>query len=345
MTAGAARRSLVTGATGFVGANVVRVLLDRGENVRVLARAESDRSNLDGLPVEVAIGDLRDSDAVRRAVRGCRRVFHVAADYRFWARDPRELYASNVQGTVHVMEACLAEGVERVVHTSTVGTIGLSALPPPCDEATQLAPGQLTSHYKRSKLAAERAALSFAARGLAVVVVNPSAPIGAHDVKPTPTGRVLVDFASGRLPAFVDTGLNVVHVRDVAEGHWLAAERGRVGERYILGHRNMALAEILAELGVILDRPAPRVRLPYFVAYAAGAISTGLAALTRRPPAIALEAVKMSRRRMYFDPGKAVRDLGLPQTPVRAAFEDALAWFAQRGYIPGGGRKVEWASR
>src|SRR3990172_4094497 len=286
MTAGAARRSLVTGATGFVGANVVRVLLDRGENVRVLARAESDRSNLDGLPVEVAIGDLRDSDAVRRAVRGCRRGFPVAAHYPLWARDPRELYASNVQGTVHVMEACLAEGVERVVHTSTVGTIGLSALPTPCDEATQLAPGQLTSHYKRSKLAAERAALSFAARGLAVVVVNPSAPIGAHDVKPTPTGRVLVDFASGRLPAFVDSGLNVVHVRDV-------------GERYILGHRNMALAEILAELGVILDRPAPRVRLPYFVAYAAGAISTGLAALTRRPPAIALEAVKMSRRRMY----------------------------------------------
>jgi dihydroflavonol-4-reductase len=345
MSGGNGRRSLVTGASGFVGANVVRVLLERGEDVRVLVRDGTNRANLDDLPVEAAVGDLRDPEAVRRAVRGCRRVFHVAADYRFWARDHRELYASNVQGTINVMEACLAEGVERVVHTSTVGTIGLAALPTPCDEETPIAPGQLTSHYKRSKLEAERAALSYVARGLGVVVVNPSAPIGAHDVKPTPTGQVLVDFANGKLPAFVDTGLNVVHVRDVAEGHWLAAERGRVGERYILGHRDMTLAEIFAELGAIIGRPPPRVRLPYFVAYAAGAISTGLAALTRRPPAIALEAVRMSRRRMFFHPGKAVRELGLPQTPVRSAFEDALAWFAQRGYIARGSRKLEWASR
>jgi dihydroflavonol-4-reductase len=326
-------RILVTGATGFVGANVARLLLERGADVRVLVRACSDRRNVDGLDVEVVEGDLRDAEAVRRAVRGCRRVFHVAADYRFWARDPRELYESNVGGTVNVMEACLAEGVERVVHTSTVGTVGLAALPSPCDEQTPLTPGQLTSHYKRSKLEAERAVLACAARGLPVVVVNPSAPVGPWDVKPTPTGRVLVDFARGRMPAFVDTGLNVVHVRDVAEGHLLAAERGRVGERYILGHRNMRLAEILADLAAILGRPAPRVRLPYAFAWAAGAVSTAVACVTRRPPAVALEAVRMSRRHMFFDAAKAVRDLGLPQTPVRAAFEDALRWFDERGYL------------
>ncbi len=343
---------LVTGATGFVGANVARALVERGEEVRVLARAGSPRTNLHALPVAVAEGDLRDPDAVRRAVRGCRRVFHVAADYRFWARDPRDLYRSNVDGTRHLMEACLAERVERVVYTSTVGTIGLAGLPAPCDESTPHAPGQLTSHYKRSKLEAERVALSFVARGLDVVAVNPSAPVGPWDVKPTPTGRILVDFARGKLPAFVDTGLNVVHVRDVAEGHLLAAERGRTGERYILGHRNMTLAEILAELAAILGRPAPRVRLPYAVAWVAGAASTAVATwVTRRPPAIPLESVRMSRRRMFFDAGKAVRELGLPQTPVRVAFEDALAWFRDRGYLERSTKKgkgkgtVEWASR
>lgn len=337
---------LVTGATGFLGANVVRALLERGAEVRALVRPFSPRTNVDGLPIQLVEGDLRDAPAVRRAVRGCRQVFHVAADYRFWARDPRELYASNVGGTVHVMEACLAEGVERVVHTSTVGTIGLSAAPAPCDEDTPLVAGQLTSHYKRSKLEAERAALSYVARGLAVVVVNPSAPVGAWDVKPTPTGRILVDFARGDLPAFVDTGLNVVHARDVAEGHLLAAARGRVGERYILGHRNMTLAEILAEAGALLGRRPPRLRLPYAVALAVGALDTGLSRLTHRPPAVALEAVRMARRRMFFDPGKAVRELGLPQTPVRRAFEDAIRWFAERGYLARAGEgKAAWAFR
>jgi len=341
-----ARKVLVTGATGFVGANVARVLLERGDAVRVLARPGSDRANLDGLPVEVVEGDLRDAKAVRQAVQGCQRVFHVAADYRLWARDPGELYESNVRGTLHVMEASLAEGVERVIYTSTVGAMGLSALPVPCDEETPLVPGQLTSHYKRSKLQAEQAALSFVGRGLAVVVVNPSAPVGPWDVKPTPTGRIIVDFANGRIPAFVDTGLNIVHVRDVAEGHWLAAERGRVGQRYILGHRNMTLAEILAELAGILGRAAPRLRLPYAVAWAAGAASTAVARITHRPPAVSLEAVRMSRRRMFFNPAKAVNELGLPQTPVRVAFEDAVRWFQERGYFPSVARRqVEWVSR
>jgi dihydroflavonol-4-reductase len=341
------RKVLVTGATGFIGANIARLLLERGDDVRALVRATSDRGNVEGLPIEVALGDLRDPGAVRRAVQGCDRVFHVAADYRFWARDPAELYASNVEGTRNVTEACLAEGVERVVYTSTVGTIGLSALPVPCDESTPLLDGQLTSHYKRSKLAAERVALASVGRGLPLVVVNPSAPVGPWDGKPTPTGQLIVDFARGKLPAIVDTGLNVVHVRDVAEGHLLAAERGRVGERYILGHRNMTLAEIVAELAGLTGRPAPRLRLPYALAWTAGAVSTALSTwVTHRPPAIALEAVRMARRRMFFDAGKAVRELGLPQTPVRAAFEDAIAWFEERRLIPQQNRRnIAWASR
>jgi dihydroflavonol-4-reductase len=341
------RRTLVTGGTGFIGANVVRSLLERGEDVRALVRPGSSLANLDGLPIEKASGDLRDADSVRRAVAGCARVYHVAADYRLWARDPRELYRSNVAGTVHVMEACLAEGVERVVYTSTVGTIGLSALPAACDETTPLAPGQLTSHYKRSKLAAERAVLAFVERGLPAVIVNPSAPVGPWDVKPTPTGRIIVDFALGRLPAFVDTGLNVIHVRDVAEGHLLAADRGRVGERYILGNRNMTLAEILSDLADLTGRPPPRLRLPYAVAWAAGAVSTKISDwITHRPPAIALDAVRMARRRMFFDSSKAVRELGLPQTPVGVAFEDAWRWFADREYVSAQrDRKIQWESR
>jgi dihydroflavonol-4-reductase len=340
------RKVLVTGANGFIGANVVRALLAHGDEVRALVRAGSDRRALAELPVELAEGDLRDREAVRRAVAGCARVFHVAADYRFWARDPREIHDTNVRGTIHVLDACLELGVERVVHTSTVGTIGLSALPASCDETTPLAPGQIHGHYKRSKLEAERAALSFAERGLPVVVVNPTAPIGPWDVKPTPTGKIVVDFAHGRLPAFVDTGLNVVHVRDVAEGHWLAAERGRAGERYLLGNRNLTLREILETLGELLGRPPPRVRLPYAAAWAAGAVSTAVAAVTGRPPAIPLEAVRMSRRRMFVDASKAVRELGLPQTPVREAFQDAIGWFAAHGMLPERHtRSAAWASR
>ncbi len=344
------RTNLVTGATGFIGANVVRRLLGRGEDVRVLVRPGSNPANLEGLPVEKASGDLQDAGSVRRAVAGCARVYHVAADYRLWALDPRELYRTNVAGTVHVMEACLAEGVERVVYTSTVGTVGLSALPRPCDETTPLAPGQLSGAYKRSKQEAERAVLALVERGLPAVIVNPSAPVGPWDQKPTPTGQLLVDFALGRLPAFVDTGLNVIHVRDVAEGHLLAADRGRVGERYILGNRNLTLAEILGTLADLTGRPAPRLRLPHAFAWAAGAVSTKVSDwITHRPPAIALDAVRMARRRMFFDASRAVRELGLPQTPVEEAFEDALRWFADREYVPvryqRKQRKVEWESR
>jgi dihydroflavonol-4-reductase len=340
------RKVLVTGANGFIGANVVRALLAHGDEVRAFVRPGSDRRSLAELPVELAEGDLRDRDAVRRAVAGCGHVFHVGADYRFWARDPREIHETNVRGTLHVLEACLQAGVERVVHTSTVGTVGLSAAPAACDESTPLAPGQIHGAYKRSKLEAERVALSFAARGLPVVIVNPTAPIGPWDTKPTPTGKIIVDFAHGRLPAFVDTGLNVVHVRDVAEGHRLAAARGRPGERYLLGNRNMTLREILETLAALLGRPAPRVRIPYAVAWAAGLFSTAAATVTRRPPAIPLEAVRMSRRRMFVDASKAVRELGMPQTPVREAFQDAIAWFAAHGFLPQRNlRSATWASR
>jgi dihydroflavonol-4-reductase len=339
-------RDLVTGANGFVGANVVRALVAHGADVRAFVRPGADQRTLADLPIEIVEGDLRDAAAVRRAVAGCARVFHVGADYRLWARDPREIHDTNVRGTIHVLDACRDAGVERVVHTSTVGTIGLSAAPGPCDEATPLAPGQIHGDYKRSKLESERVALSYAAQGLPVVVVNPTAPVGPWDAKPTPTGKIVVDFARGRLPAFVDTGLNVVHVRDVAEGHRLAAERGRSGERYVLGNRNLTLREILEVLADLLGRPAPRVRLPYAAAWIAGAVTTAAAAVTGRPPAVPLDAVRMSRRRMFVDASKAVRELGLPQTPVRQAFLDAIEWFEAQGMLPvRETRSAVWASR
>ncbi|WP_394849200.1 NAD-dependent epimerase/dehydratase family protein [Pendulispora brunnea] len=331
-------KAMVTGASGFVGANVARALVERGRSVRVFVRASSDRGNLEGLDAEVAEGDLRDAESVARAVRGCDEVYHVAAEYTFWSNEPASMYQSNVQGTKNVMDACLRENVARVVYTSTVGTIGLASIDGDAmgarDERTPLADGQLTGHYKRSKFDAEKVALDYVARGLPVVVVNPSAPVGPWDRKPTPTGQILVDFMLGKMPAFVDTGLNIVHVRDVAEGHVLAAEKGRVGERYILGHENLTLARILETLARLTGKRAPTMRIPYGVAYAAGWLSTRLADLvTHRPPAIPLESVKMAKRYMFFSSAKAVAELGLPQTPTERAFADALDWFSHRHYF------------
>jgi dihydroflavonol-4-reductase len=324
-----------------LGASVARALLERGRDLRLLLRESSDRRNVDGLDAEIRLGDLRDAAAVSSAIDGCDEVFHVAAEYSFWSHDPAAVYESNVRGTANVMDACLAHQVERVVYTSTVGTIGLGGDGGPDvarDERSPVAGGQFCGDYKRSKLEAENTALGYVSRGLPLVVVNPSAPIGPWDRKPTPTGQIVVDFVRGRMPAYVATGLNVVHVRDVAIGHVLAAEKGRIGERYILGHRNMSLAEILSVLAELTGRTAPRIRIPYGVAYAAGLASTLIAdCITRRPPRIPLDAVRMARFNMFFSPAKAVGELGLPQTPVDQAFADALDWFSANGYLDSDG--------
>jgi len=325
---------LVTGGTGFVGANLVRELLADGHRVRVLARKGGDRRALAGCDVEIAEGDLLDPASVRAAVAGTRRLYHVAADYRLWAPDPRAIYRANVDGTRAVLEAAAEAGVERVIYTSTVGAVGIPKDGSPGDERTPVALEDMVGAYKASKFLAERVADEMAARGAPVVIVNPSAPIGPWDIKPTPTGQMIVDFLKGRMVASLDTGLNVVHVRDVARGHILAADRGRIGERYILGNRNLSLLEIFQTLARLTGIPAPRFRVPYAVAWMTAMAMESVAAVTRRPPQVALTAVRMARKRMYFSAAKAIEELGLPQTPPEQALADAVAWFVERGYAP-----------
>jgi len=326
--------ALVTGGTGFVGANLVRELLADGRSVRVLARKEGDRRALEGCAVEVVEGDLLDPASIRGAVRGVRRVYHVAADYRLWAPDPRALYRANVDGTRHVLEAACEAGAERIVYTSTVGAVGIPEDGTPGDETTPASLHDMVGAYKASKFLAERVAQELAARGAPVVTVNPSAPVGPWDVKPTPTGQMVVDFLRGRMLASLDTGLNLVHVRDVARGHILAAERGRVGDRYILGNQNLSLLEIFRRLARITGIPAPRFRVPYAAAWLAALGMEGAARLSGRAPRVPLTAVRMARKRMYFSAAKAVGALGLPQTPVDVALHDAVEWFVERGYAP-----------
>jgi dihydroflavonol-4-reductase len=326
--------TLVTGATGFVGSAVLRHLIRRGDAVRALVRPEADRQNLAGLPVELVPGDLRDPASLARAVRGCQAVFHVAACYALWLPDPRTMYLINVEGTRNLLRAAEAAGVGRVVYTSTVGVLGLPPDGRPGTEETPATLADMVGDYKRSKFLAEAEARAAAARGAPVVIVNPSTPVGPRDLKPTPTGQLIVDFLNGRMPAYVDTGLNLVDVEDVAAGHLLAAERGRVGERYILGHRNMTLGEILACLGRIAGRRPPRLRLPHAAVLPLAYASEALARLTGRPPRIPLAGARMARRRMFFDPAKAVRELDLPQRPVEEALRAAVAWFRDHGYAP-----------
>ena len=325
--------TLVTGASGFVGSHVVRRLVARGEPVRVLVRRERTLTALEGLPVERAYGDVRDLPSVQAAVRGCRWVYHVAADYRLWTRRPQELYDTNVTGTVNVLTAAQAAGAERIVYTSTVGALGYPVNGRPATEETPITLDRVIGHYKRSKFLAEQEARRLAAHGCPVVIVNPSTPVGTWDLKPTPTGQMIVDFLNGRMPGYVETGLNLIDVEDVAEGHLLAMRQGRLGERYILGHQNLALAEILRLLSRVSGRPMPTMKMPWLVAYLAGSLSTGVAWVTNRPPAIPLEGVRMARHRMFFDAGKAVRELGLPQRPVEGALAKAAAWFCEHGYV------------
>lgn len=326
-------RVLLTGATGFVGGHVLQALLEQGAEVRCLVRESSPRRNLEGLTVELAEGDLRDAGSLRRAVEGCRQVYHCAADYRLFSRRAEDLYRSNVEGTRNMLRSAAEAGVERVVYTSSVGALGLRADGLPADEQTPVSLGDMVGHYKRSKYLAERVAEEWAAKGLAVVIVNPSTPVGEGDLKPTATGKMIVDFLKRRTPAYVDTGLNLIDVRDVAKGHLLAAAKGRVGDKYILGHRDMTLRQIFDTLAELTGLEAPRLKLPHWIPLTYAALDTGLARLTRREPGVALEAVRLSRHKMFFDAGKAVRELGLPQTPVEEALVRAVQWFEANGYL------------
>jgi len=334
--------TLVTGATGFVGSHVARQLVEAGNRVRVLVRQSSSLQSLEGLSAERIEGDLRDAASLVRAMQGVQRVFHVAADYRLWAKNPAEIYESNVGGTRSLFEAAKRAGVERVVFTSTVATIAVpchdDALP---SEETHASLEQMIGHYKRSKFLAEQEAMSAAAAGLPVVIVNPTTPVGPGDWKPTPTGRIIVDFLNGKIPAYVDTGLNLVAVEDVAAGHLLAADKGRIGERYLLGARNMTLKQILDALSAITGRPAPRVRLPHAVALAAGYADQWYSHITGREPQIPVDGVKMSRHRMFVESDKAERELDYRTSDVNAALERAVHWYEEHGYVRGdAGRKT-----
>ncbi len=322
-------RALVTGATGFVGSAVARRLLRDGHRVRVLARAGSDRRNLQGLDVEVVEGDLTKPSTLLPACEGCDALFHVAADYRLWAPDPSELYRSNVDGTRAILEAAKRVGVPRIVYTSSVATLGIPKDGTPGSETTPVSVDDMIGHYKRSKFLAEEEARKFAADGLPIVIVNPSTPIGPYDIKPTPTGRVVRDAMAGKVPAYVDTGLNIVHVDDVAEGHWLAFERGVVGERYVLGGFDMSLREVLTEIADIAGRSPPKIRLPHAVVMPIAYVSEAWARMTGMNPIATVEEVRMSKKRMFFTSEKARRELGYTARPARLALEDAVRWFRQ----------------
>jgi dihydroflavonol-4-reductase len=326
-------KALVTGATGFVGAAVAKALVGAGWQVRVLVRPGSDRANLQRLTVQVVDGDLADASSLERALEGCDGLFHVAADYRLGARDPRPLYRTNVDGTRNILGAARTVGVPRIVYTSSVATVGIPAGGAPGDERTPVTLGNMIGHYKRSKYLAEEVAREAAGAGLSVVIVNPSTPVGPGDIKPTPTGQLVLDAACGRMPAYVDTGLNIVHVDDVAAGHLLAFERGRAGERYILGGEDMSLRTILAEIAGLTGRKPPRIRLPYGAVLPMAYLAEGFARLSGRSGRLTLEGVRMSRKRMFFSSDKAVRDLGYRWRPPQQAFADALHWFRERGLL------------
>jgi len=320
---------LVTGATGFIGWHVARKLIERGDKVRALVRPSSELRELD---VEIVRGDLRDPASLEHAVSGCGVVFHIAADYRLWAKDPVELFQSNVDGTRNLLSAAQKAGVERMVYTSTVGCIGI----PQGGLGTEDMPvsiDDMSGAYKQSKFQAEQTALEFAAAGLPVVIVNPTAPVGDHDFKPTPTGKIILDFLKGAMPAFVDTGLNFVDVHDTAQGHLLALEHGKPGERYILGSENLTLHQMLERLAGVTGGRAPRLKIPHAVAYAAGMASTGWANLTGQEPRVPLDAVKMSRTKVFVSLDKAKRDLNFNPQPVNAALKRAVDWFRANGYV------------
>jgi dihydroflavonol-4-reductase len=334
-------KCFVTGGSGFIGANLVHELCARGHEVRVLLRPGADRRVLASARFETVEGDITEPASLRTGMRGCDWCFHAAASYHLWLRDYQPMYVTNVEGTRNVLQAAANAGCSRIIYTSTVGCIGLpdnaNGKVVPTDESTPVSEAQMSNHYKISKWRAEQVAIELALEGVPVVIVNPSAPIGPRDVKPTPTGKIIVDFLNRQMPAYLDTGLNWVHVKDVVVGHILAAERGRIGERYILGHAhgNWTMKEAFAVLTEITGLPAPRMRLPYSVALGAAWFDEALSALTGRPPKAPLAGVRMAKSKMFFNPAKAIRELGLPQTDPQQALTDAVAWFRAQGYVKG----------
>ena len=327
-------RALVTGATGFIGFHVARLLLGKGLQVRAVARSGSDSRALATLGAEVVSGDVRDYDSLFSALRDCDLLYHLAADYRLWVPDPATMYEVNVRGTRNVMEAALKCGTEKVVYTSTVGVLRASVSGNPSNEETPVCFGDMVGDYKKSKFQAEQEVYGFVEKGLPVVIVNPSTPVGPMDVKTTPTGKMIVDFLKGHMPAYLDTGLNFVDVEDVAKGHLLAAEFGRAGQRYILGNRNMTLREFFECLGRVSGRRPPRIRLPYLPVLIAAYCDEAISRLVSgRRPVIPLNGVKMAKYFMNFDTSKALRELGMPQSPVEGALAKAVAWFLENGYV------------
>jgi dihydroflavonol-4-reductase len=332
-------KCFVAGASGFIGANLVHELVARGHSVKALLRPESDLRGLKGSDVEGMNGDVSNREKLFAAMHGCDWCFHIAASYHLWLRDYAPMYAANVEGTRNVIDAAVAAGCSRIVYTSTVGCIGLpkqvDGVVTPTDETTPVSEAQMSNHYKRSKWQAEQVARGLAAKGAPVVIVNPSAPVGPRDVKPTPTGQVIVDFLNRKMPAYLDTGLNWVHVRDVAIGHILAAEKGRIGERYILGHAqgNWTMQQTFGVLEEITGVPAPKMRIPYLIALTAAHANEALSNLTGKPPKAPLAGVRMAKYKMWFNPAKAIRELGLPQIPPTQALADAVEWFRANGCV------------
>ena len=327
-------KAFVTGATGFLGSHVARVLSDQGASLRLLVRPTSNLKNLQGLNADTAIGDLRDPASLEKAMAGCDTVFHVAADYRLWVRDPEEMYRSNVEGTRSLLEAARRNGVRRVVYTSSVATIGFRTDGKPADEDSPVSLADMIGHYKRSKFMAEQVALEAGrSGGMQVVTVNPTTPIGEQDVKPTPTGRIVVDFLKRKFPAYVETGLNLVDVRECARGHVAALEKGRTGERYILGGEDLTLKEILDRLGQITGLPSPKVKLPYFFAFAAGVVDEAITGMIlRREPRATIDTVRMGKKKMFASSAKAERELGWKIVPVDDALGRAADWFRANRY-------------
>jgi len=326
---------LVTGASGFVGSAVLRKLLNRGHDVRALLRPGSDRRNLEGLRVDIAEGDLLDAPSLKAALKGCQGLCHVAADYRLWAPDPKLMFSANVDGTRSLLLAAGEAGVGRIVYTSSVAVLGLLPGEAVSDEETPVSFDDMIGPYKQSKFLAEAEVRALVEnQGLPVVIVNPSTPIGPRDIKPTPTGRLIVDAASGKMPAYVDTGLNVAHVDDVAEGHLLAFEKGQIGERYILGGENMALQEILQGVARITGGKAPRIRLPHDLIMPVAVLAEAWTRLTGgAEPFVTVDGLKMAKKKMYFSYAKAARALGFSPRPAIQALEDAVGWFRENGYL------------